>query len=99
MLYNMETQERKIQTAFRLRPSLLERVKREAGIRNQSVNAYVETVLEQETELVWPKLPKDFFVSDEITSLRCCKLKVPSAEELAADPKLNYLWNKYGKTD
>ena len=93
MLYDMETQERKIQTAFRLRPSLLERIKKEASFRKQSVNAYVETVLERETQLIWPKLPKEFF--EEPEDLFNCKGHIPSPtkEMLETDPKLAHIWN------
>lgn len=88
-----------IQTAFRIPEDLLARIKREAKRRGTSVNAYVVDILDKETEVVWPKLPKDFKVSQEILNLRCVnELREPTPEELEADPKLEYLWNKYVKT-
>ena len=42
-------------------------------------------------------LPPDFAVSEEIRAMRCGALTAPSSEQLAADPKLAYLWEKYGK--
>lgn len=88
-----------IQTAFRIPEDLLARIKREAKRRGTSVNAYVVDILDKETEIEWPKLPKDFKVSQEILNLRCVnELREPTPEELEADPKLEYLWNKYVKT-
>lgn len=58
----METVAR-TQTAFRLKDTLLERVKLQAKKEHKSVNAFVEEVLEEKvgTELVFPKLPPEFF--------------------------------------
>jgi hypothetical protein len=89
----METTPR-IQTAFRLPQGLLARIKREAKREGISVNAFVERTLDRETRLEWPRLPKDYKVSDEILSLHSFSLKYPTEEELAQDPKLSYLWNK-----
>lgn len=87
----------RIQTVLRLRPDLLERVKRNARREHRSFNSYVERLLDRETgELVFPVLPPDFSVSEEIRGLRCASVEAPSAEQLAADPKLAYLWEKYG---
>lgn len=94
---NVIQMEARIQTAFRLRPELLSRLKHQAEKQNKSVNAYVEDILSRETRLGWPKLPKDYTASPEILSMHCFKLNEPTAEELAADPKLAYLWNKYVK--
>ena len=88
-----------IQTAFRIPEDLLARIKREAKRRGTSVNAFVIDVLDKETEIEWPKLPKDFVISQEILDLQCVdELKEPTPEVFAADPKLEYLWNKYVKT-
>lgn len=79
----------RIQTAFRLPQDLLARVKREAKRKNLSVNAYVEDVLDRETRIEWPKLPKDFKVSQEILDLRIVPdWTPPTPEELEQDPKL-----------
>ena len=45
-------------------------------------------------DLVFPKLPKDFKISQEILDMSgCCK--DPDEETLRKDPKLAYLWNKF----
>lgn len=41
--------------------------------------------------------PPDLEVSKEIRELSRFKLSAPSEEDLANDPKLAYLWEKYGK--
>ena len=88
----MRTAERKIQTAFRLSPSLLSRLKRQAEKENKSLNAYVESSLEKSVEIEWPKLPKDFPVSKEILDLRCAMNWVePTKEELEADPRMAHI--------
>lgn len=62
LLYNMETVPR-TQTAFRLKDSLLERIKWREKQEKKSVNAFVEEVLEEEVgqELVFPKLSQEWF--------------------------------------
>lgn len=94
-----ERKNRNVQTAFRFSEELLARVRREAKRKGKSVNAYVAEVLDRETRVEWPHLPKDYKVSQEILNLHCVdKLCEPTPEELAEDPKLEYLWNKYVKT-
>lgn len=53
----------KTQTAFRLKDSLLERMKWNARREHKSLNAYVEDLLEEQVgrEVVFPKLPPEFF--------------------------------------
>lgn len=88
----------RIQTAFRFTPELVSRLKRQAQRKHQSLNAYVEDILDRETRVEWPKIPKDYQISEEIKSMvGCIKLKEPSAEDLQKDPKLAYLWEKYGQ--
>ena len=82
--------EKRVQTAFRFRPSLIARIKREAGKQNLSVNSYVEKVLERETELDWPVLPPDFDISDELKAMQC-SIAMPSKEEIEADPRLAHI--------
>lgn len=78
-----------IQTAFRIPEELLSRVKREAKRRGTSINAYVLEVLDRETRVEWPKLPKDYKVSQEILDLQCVKeWKEPTEEELREDPRM-----------
>lgn len=50
-----------------------------------------------ETTRVQTVLPPDFEISDEIRNLACCRLAAPSEGEPAGDPKLSYLWEKYGR--
>jgi hypothetical protein len=88
-----------IQTAFRIPEDLLVRMKQEAKKRGTSLNAFVIDVMNRETRVEWPHLPKDYKVSQEILNLKCVdKLREPTPEEFAEDPKLEYLWNKYVKT-
>ena len=88
----------RIQTAFRFPPELLEKMKLMAKRNGQSLNAYAESLFERETRIKLPRLPKDFKASDEILQMNgCIKWGEPTEEELAADPKLAYLWEKYGK--
>lgn len=58
----METVAR-TQTAFRLKNSLLERIKWNARREHKSLNAYVEDLLEEQVgrEIVFPKMPPEFF--------------------------------------
>ena len=62
VLYKMETVTR-TQTAFRLKDSLLDVLKRNARKAGKSLNAYVEEALEAtaEKDFAFPQLPEDFF--------------------------------------
>jgi hypothetical protein len=85
----VERKSRNVQTAFRFSEDLLERIKREAKKRGISLNAYVADVLDRETRVEWPRLPKDYKVSQEILNLRCVTgWKEPTEEELKEDPRL-----------
>ena len=86
----------RVQTIVRLRPELMARVKRASKRENRSVNSFIEHTLEKATGLEFPKLPKDFKVSDEILSLGGT-IAVPTQEMLDKDAKLAYLWEKYGR--
>ena len=76
----------------------MERVRRSARKENSSFNSFVERILDQATAdaSAFPTLPKDFKISDEIRNLGMFKLGTPTAEALETDPKLAYLWEKYG---
>ena len=87
----------RVSTVIRLRPELMERVKRHARRYNKSFNSFVEQVLDRETGLVFPKLPPGYGVSKEIMEMGGCCSGAPDAEALANDPKLAYLWGKYGR--
>ena len=110
VLYNMETVPR-TQTAFRLKDSLLERIKWQAKKEHKSVNAFVEEALEEKvgTELVFPKLPPEWFEQQrENTERYVLKGKLPKEyegldayEQAEMDKKIlmDALWEKYGKED
>ncbi|MBO4611278.1 MAG: Arc family DNA-binding protein [Bacteroidales bacterium] len=90
--------ERRIQTVLRLPESLYNRVKLYAERDGRSFNSYVEKILAINTDMDWPKIPKDFDVPEEILNLVPKKsvIKRPSQEVLDNDPKLAYLMTKYG---
>ena len=88
----MRASERKVQTAFRLRPSLITRLKAQAEREHISLNMFVEDALEKSVEIEWPKVPKDMKISEEILALQCTtKWVEPTKEELEADPKLAHI--------
>ena len=93
----MKRMESRIQTILRLDPELMDRVKRRARKEKVSFNRYVEQLLERESRPSFPTLPPDFKVSEEIAGLALFDCGVPDAGEMASDPKLAYLWEKYGK--
>ncbi|MBR5736769.1 MAG: toxin-antitoxin system HicB family antitoxin [Bacteroidales bacterium] len=88
----------RIQTVLRLPPELMDRVRRNARKQKCSFNSYVEQILDQATEPRFPSIPDDFQVGAEIEGLGRFSYVDPSADELRADPKLAYLWQKYGKS-
>ena len=93
----MTTSGQKVQTAIRLSPELMERVKRHAKREHRSFNSFVEYALDRATEPVFPKIGPDFKISDEIRSFQgSVTFKRPTQEQLDADPKLAYLVKKYG---
>ena len=83
----MDTTTPRVQTAFRLPPDLLARVKLFARRENLSVNSYVEHILDKATALVFPKLPKDFQIPEELLQSAGC-IPAPSEQELKNDPRL-----------
>lgn len=99
----METVSR-IQTAFRLKPELLHRLKRSADERHMSLNAFVENELDKVTRVSFPSLGPDFKISDEIRALSY-NIKV-NPECICTDPqeqierdkeaKYEYLKEKFG---
>ena len=79
----METVAR-TQTAFRLKDGLLERLKWQAKREKKSLNAFVEEVLEEKVgrELVFPKLPPEFFEkSKELERFALKGTKLPKEYE------------------
>ena len=86
----------RVQTVIRLQPELMARVRRQAHRENRSVNSFIEQTLDRATQIEFPKLPPDFKISDEIAAMGGCIGK-PSLEDLENDPKLAYLWERYGE--
>ena len=98
---------RTVQTAFRFTPDLVERLKRRARRERTSVNAYVEKVLEKDLgtdedryealyrEIAKVKLQKNPALKEYIEKLTGSVHF--TEEELAQDPKLEYLVKKYGE--
>ncbi len=86
----------RVQTILRLSPELMGRVKRAARRENRSVNSFIEHTLEKAIGPEFPKFPPDFKVSDKILALGGV-IAEPTKELLDADPKLSYLWEKYGR--
>lgn len=88
----MDTQTTRVQTAFRLTPELLARVKREARKEGISVNRFVERTLEKATELVFPKLPPDFKIDEEwLQLIEAVNLPLPTEQEIKEDPRLAHI--------
>lgn len=83
-------QTERIQTAFRFTPELLTRIRHSARKEGLSVNRYVERVLEKSTELVFPKLPKDFEIPQDLLQSAGC-IPAPSEEEMKNDPRLAHI--------
>lgn len=77
----------RIQTAFRFTPELLTRVKHSARKENLSVNSYVERVLDKATALIFPKLPADFEIPEDLLQSAGC-IPAPSIQEIKNDPRL-----------
>ena len=94
----MSTSTAKVQTAIRLTPELLERVKRHAKREHRSFNSFVEYALDRVTEPVFPKfIGLDYKISDEIRQFQgSVRFKRPTQKQLDADPKLAYLVEKFG---
>ena len=98
---------RTVQTAFRFSPDLVERLKRRARKEKTSVNAYVEKVLEKDLgtdedryEALYREIAKIKINSNPVLEgpmkrlLGCVQF---TEEEIAADPRLEYLLKKYGE--
>ena len=98
---------RTVQTAFRFSPDLVERLKRRASKEKTSVNAYVERVLEKDLgtdedryEALYREIAKIKINNNPVLEgpmkrlLGCVQF---TEEEIAADPRLEYLLKKYGE--
>ena len=86
----MDTTTPRVQTAFRLPPDLLARVKYHARRENLSVNSYVERVLAQSVGLDYPPLPSEYEIPEELILSKGC-LQEPTMEEIRNDPRLAHI--------
>lgn len=94
---NTHSSSSRVQTAFRLKYDLVERLKRQAKALNSSLNNYVEMILIRATEPDFPKIQKGYQISEETRNL-CGFVKTierPTDEEMSNNPKLARIWNKY----
>lgn len=85
---------KKVTTVIRVDPELLEKIKYSAKKEHLSVNSFVERVMEIATKPNIPHLPKNFIL-DTLDLIPKVRLRKVTQEELDADPKLAYLWEKY----
>ena len=92
-----------VQTAFRFKPELLSRMKAKARLEGKSLNAYVESVMEESLNCEPDRYER---IYREIQSLKpsvSCKSVMPefksipsfTEEELSVDPRLEYLCIKH----
>ena len=99
----METTNRTVQTAFRFRPELLSQIKAKARLEGKSVNAFVESAIEDYLEKDADRYEIVFRQIETMKPSKSIKLNLPelkgelvfSDEQLAEDPKLEYLVNKH----
>lgn len=89
---DMETIAR-IQTVIRFREDILNRARFKAKQKNMSLNAYLEEVVTQAVKPRIPKLPKDFKIDPDIARFSGL-MPTPTQEQLAADDRLAYIYNK-----
>ena len=99
----METTNRTVQTAFRFRPELLSQIKSKARLEGKSVNAFVESVIEDYLAKDDDRYEALFRQIENLKPSNPIKLNFPepkaelifSDEQLDKDPKLAYLVNKH----
>lgn len=86
---------RRIQTAFRLEESLLNRLKQKASRQNKSLNSYVEALLKADVRDE-PEYPKVTFPIPHSTRVSRMIDILPgfTDEELERDEKLAYILGK-----
>ncbi len=86
---------RRIQTAFRLEESLLNRLKKKASRQNKSLNSYVEALLKADVRDE-PEYPKVTFPIPHSTRVSRMIDILPgfTDEELERDEKLAYILGK-----
>ena len=81
------------QIAFRFEDALIARIKRTARAKGLSLNDFAKALFERVTFLDTPILPKNYPISDELLALTGF-VKGFTPEQLADDPKLEYLLRK-----
>lgn len=96
--------ENKIQTAFRLKKSLIERLRTAARAENTSVNEYVERTLSEKLDMSLEK--KYEYVRQECSKMKLHDIDIPenlkllrgrisfTKKEIDADEKLKYILGK-----
>ena len=81
----------RVSILIRLRPEVMQRARKQAKKEKKSFNAYVENLLDRETRLNWAVMPEDYQIDEEILRLSIPGFRLPSQEEIDADPKLSHL--------
>lgn len=89
----MNASSARVQTAFRLDPVLLERLRRQAKLQHKTLNSYVELILIRAVQPELPTIPSDYHISEE-TKKMCGFIPQPTKEQLENDPKLAYILGK-----
>ncbi len=88
----METVAR-TQTVLRLKEETLIRARYKAKQQNMSLNAFLEQAVEVAVAPRIPKLPHDFAIDPAIKRISGI-MPAPSKEQLEADDRLAYIYNK-----
>ena len=81
------------QTVLRLREDTLARARFKAKQMNMSLNAFLEQAVETAVAARIPKLPKDFAIDPAIERISGI-MPAPTKEQLEADDRLAYIYNK-----
>lgn len=99
----MDTTNRTVQTAFRFRPELLSQIKAKARLEGKSVNAFVESVIEDYLSKDDDRYEALFRQIESMQYSQTNRLNLPelkgeivfSDEQLNDDPRLEYLVDKH----
>ena len=89
----MRTSSARIQTAFRLDPDLLERLRRQAKLEHRTLNSYVELLLLKAVQPELPKVEVGYQISEE-TKRMCGFIPPITKEQLQNDERLAYILGK-----
>ena len=88
----METIARE-QTVIRFRKDILNRARYKAKQQNKSLNAYLEEIVAAAVKPQIPKIRKDDKINPAIERFSGI-MPAPTPEQLAADDRLAYIYNK-----